>query len=160
MRVLFIGDVFGRPGRRAVRRLLPGLRQDLQIDLTVCNGENASGGLGLTAKAAGELFLAGVDVITTGNHVWRHKDLVPLLEQEPHVLRPQNYPPGTPGNGWVTVKGLGQGGALEATIVNLEGRVFMSPLECPFRTMDKLLDELLPMEDRREGEPDRAEASA
>lgn len=137
IRVLFIGDVFGQPGRRAIKQLVPGLRRELGPHLVVANGENASGGLGLNAKGAEELFVAGVDVITGGNHTWKHRDLAPLLEQEPHLLRPHNYPD-APGRGWVLARAR-DAARTTVAVVNLEGRVFMSDLECPFRAMDKLL---------------------
>ena len=135
IRVLMIGDVFGSPGRQCVERMVPGLRKELGLDLVVANGENAAGGLGITPRLAQELFLAGVDVITTGNHVWRHRELLGYLDEEPHILRPENYPPGAPGTGHVLVHLAG----VKVGVVNLEGRVFMSPLDCPFRTADRLL---------------------
>ncbi|MFZ5586309.1 MAG: TIGR00282 family metallophosphoesterase [Thermodesulfobacteriota bacterium] len=137
LRALFIGDVFGVPGRRCLQSLLPVLRQRLAPDLVVVNGENASGGLGLAAREAKEIFMAGVDVITTGNHVWKQRDLVPLLKQEPHLLRPANYPQGAPGQGWVIARARS---GHEVAVVNLEGRTFMTPLDCPFATLDKLLE--------------------
>jgi metallophosphoesterase (TIGR00282 family) len=135
-RVLFIGDVFGAPGRKCLEDLLPGLKKRLDLDLVVANGENAAGGLGLSGRVAREMFMLGVDVITTGNHVWKQKDLLPLLEEEPHVLRPANYPPGTPGRGWVMARDR-RGRSL--AVVNLEGRTFMSSLDCPFSALEALL---------------------
>ena len=136
LRVLFIGDVFGSPGRRCLEELLPELRRRLAVDLVVANGENAAGGLGLNNAQARAMFLWGVDVITTGNHVWKQRDLVPLLEEEPHLLRPANYPEGTPGRGWVRARARG---GVEIGIVNLEGRTFMSPLDCPFASLEAIL---------------------
>ena len=132
MRVLMIGDVIGRPGRRAVRRLVPELRRDLEIDLVIANGENSAGGAGLTSKTAGELFSSGVDVITSGNHVWDQKEIIPHLDSEAPILRPLNYPPATPGHGHVD--------AGSALVINLIGRVFMGTFDCPFRTVDSLLE--------------------
>jgi hypothetical protein len=129
-----VGDVMGRPGRRAVAALLPNLRQELEVDLTIANGENAAAGRGLTLTTAGELFDAGVDVITSGNHIWDQKEIIPSLDEETPILRPQNYPPGTPGRGIMTWNGT--------TIINLQGRTFMSPLDCPFRTADAILKQL------------------
>jgi metallophosphoesterase (TIGR00282 family) len=129
-----VGDVMGRPGRRAVAALLPDLRQELEVDLTIANGENAAAGRGLTLTTAGELFDAGVDVITSGNHIWDQKEIIPSLDEETPILRPQNYPPGTPGRGIMTWNGT--------TIINLQGRTFMSPLDCPFRTADAILKQL------------------
>ena len=134
MKVLMIGDVMGRPGRRAVAALLPGLRQELGVNLVIVNGENTAAGRGLTLPTARELFDAGVDVITSGNHIWDQKEIIPSLDEEAPILRPQNYPVGTPGRGVMTCNGV--------TIVNLQGRTFMIPLDCPFRTADAILKEL------------------
>ncbi|MFH1560738.1 MAG: TIGR00282 family metallophosphoesterase [Chloroflexota bacterium] len=134
MRVLMIGDVIGRPGRRAVQALLPGLRREYGIDLVVVNGENAAGGFGLTIEAAQELFGYGVDVITSGNHIWDQKEIVPYLDGEMPILRPLNYPPTVPGRGCVSVNG--------ALVVSLIGRVFVGNYDCPFRAMDALIEKL------------------
>ena len=134
MRVLMIGDVIGRPGRRAVDSLLPDIRRELDIDLVVANGENTAGGYGITLDTAGELISSGVDVITSGNHIWDKKEIVPHLDSALPLLRPLNYPPGTPGRGYVR--------ATEALVVNLLGRVFVGTADCPFRAMDRLLSEL------------------
>ncbi len=134
MKVLMVGDVMGRPGRRAVAALLPGLRQELGVDLTICNGENAAAGRGLTLATSRELFDAGVDVITSGNHIWDQKEIIPWLDEDAPILRPHNYPPGTPGRGVMTCNGL--------TIVNLQGRTFMLALDCPFRAADAILKQL------------------
>ena len=129
-----IGDVIGRPGRRALDSLLPDLRRELDIDLVIANGENTAGGYGITPDTAGELISSGVDVITSGNHIWDKKEIVPHLDSPLPLLRPLNYPPGTPGRGYVRVEG--------ALIVNLLGRVFVGTSDCPFRAMDRLLTEL------------------
>src|SRR3990170_4610052 len=129
-----VGDVMGRPGRRAVAALLPGLRQELGVNLVIVNGENTAAGRGLTLPTARELFDAGGDIITSGNHIWDQKEIIPSLDEEAPILRPQNYPPGTPGRGVMTCNGV--------TIVNLQGRTFMLPLDCPFRTADAILKEL------------------
>lgn len=129
MRLLFIGDVVGRPGREAVRVLLPRLRADLGVDFVVANGENSAAGAGITAKTAAELFAAGVDVITTGDHVWDQKEVVQLLDQEPRVLRPINYPPGVPGRGSYVAHKEGQP---PLAVINAQGRTFMPVLENPF----------------------------
>ena len=137
-----IGDVIGRPGREAVRRILPGLREDRGIDLVIANGENTAGGFGLTAESASELLDSGVDVITSGNHIWDKKEFIPYLDDVQGeglpVLRPANYPR-SPGVGVLRRRGV--------AVINLMGRVFMPQLDCPFRTADRLLDEL------REEEP-------
>lgn len=135
MRILMIGDVIGRPGRRAVQVLLPNLRQEYSIDLVIANGENAAGGLGLTRETAEELFASGIDVITSGNHIWDHKEIIPSLDSELAILRPLNYPPGVPGRGYLT-KG-------KVLVVNLLGRTFIGNFDCPFRAMDQLLEELV-----------------
>lgn len=136
LKILFIGDICGSVGRRCVTKLLPGLKAELAADMVVANAENAAGGVGLTSKLAGELFLAGVEVITTGNHVWRHAELRSLLDEEPHLLRPANYPPGVAGHGHVVAR---TAGGVRVGVLNLEGRVFMSNLDCPFRAADELL---------------------
>lgn len=134
MRVLFVGDVVGKPGRRAVAHFLPTVRGDHQIDLVIVNGENAAGGAGLTADIARELRDAGADVVTNGNHVWdqrQFKDEIGLLD---FAIRPVNLPPSNPGRGWVIVKG--------ALVVNAIGRVFMAAADDPFRALDGVLDQL------------------
>jgi len=132
--ILAIGDIVGRPGRRAVSQLLPGLRQQYGLDLIIANGENAAGGLGLTLSTAKELFDAGVDVLTSGNHIWVHKEIIPYLDGEMPILRPLNYPPGVPGKGHIAIG--------QAAVVNLMGRTFIGDFDCPFRAMDQLLTEL------------------
>jgi metallophosphoesterase (TIGR00282 family) len=131
-----VGDVVGKPGRRAVTTLLPQLRQELDTDLVIANGENAAAGRGLTMSTADELFEAGVDVITSGNHIWDQKEILPFLEGEAPIVRPYNYPPGTPGAGIVEVNGV--------TVLNLQGRTFMPSLDCPFRAADVALDSVKP----------------
>jgi metallophosphoesterase (TIGR00282 family) len=139
MNVLFIGDIVGAPGRRAVEELLPRAVDHYFIDLVVANGENASGGLGITPPVADQLLSWGIDVLTSGNHIWKHKEIVPYLEDTDRLLRPANYPPDTPGQGLAIVE---TAAGERAAVINLEGRVFMSPLECPFRTVDQVLDTL------------------
>lgn len=133
-----VGDVVGRPGRRAVSALLPGLRQKYAVDMVIANGENAAGGAGLTWPIAQELFQSGVDVLTSGNHIWDQKEIIPYLDKEAPILRPLNYPPGVPGQGFLTYNGV--------AVINLMGRVFMGNLDCPFRAAEGLLksDEDLP----------------
>jgi metallophosphoesterase (TIGR00282 family) len=133
LRILAIGDIIGKPGRKAVKEILPGLRHEYNIDLVVGNGENAAGGLGLTPSTAEELFDSEIDVITTGNHIWAQKEIIPYLESEPAILRPLNYPPTNPGRGYLLKK--------KTLIVNLVGRVFIGHFDCPFRAMDQLLAE-------------------
>jgi metallophosphoesterase (TIGR00282 family) len=133
VRVLFIGDVVGSPGRRALSDLLPGLRQELELDVIVANGENAAAGRGLTQRTARDMFKAGVDIISSGNHIWDQREILEELDGEAPILRPANYPPGSPGRGMVRNRGL--------TVINLQGRTFMPNIDCPFRTVDALLGE-------------------
>jgi len=134
--VLAIGDIIGKPGRQAVRTLVPQLRQEYGIDMVIANGENAAGGIGLTIATAEELFNTGVDVITSGNHIWTHKEIIPYLDSDNPILRPLNYPPGVPGKGYII--------SSRAMVVSLIGRTFMSELDCPFQAMDKLLAKVEP----------------
>ena len=131
MRILFVGDGVGRPGRDAVAALLPGLRWELHVDLAIVNGENAAGGAGLTAEIARELQSSGADVVTTGNHVWDQRQFIAEIETLDFVLRPLNLPPNNPGRGSLMAKG--------ALVVNAIGRTFMAPADDPFRAMDDLL---------------------
>lgn len=127
--ILFIGDVVGEPGRRAVQKLVPRLRQQRQLSVVIANGENAAGGSGLTVATAGDLFDAGVDVITMGDHLWDQKEIVELLKKEPRLVRPLNYPPDTQGHGSCLVQLKEQP---PMAVVNVQGRTFMPDLENPF----------------------------
>jgi metallophosphoesterase (TIGR00282 family) len=138
MRILMVGDVYGDPGRAALAKLLPGIKQEHQIALTVANVENAAGGFGIT-PALGKWFLdQGVDVMTSGNHIWDKKEVIPYIGKENLLLRPANYPSGTPGTGFITVKS----GPYRVGVLNLMGRVFMNPIDCPFRKADDVVAEL------------------
>jgi metallophosphoesterase (TIGR00282 family) len=130
MRILFLGDIVGRTGREAVISRLPDLRRRLRIDLAVVNGENASHGFGLGADIARDLFAAGADVLTLGNHAWDRKDIIPFIAQTPRLIRPLNFPPGTPGQGAVMVA-LADG--RKALVIQAMGRLYMDALDCPFR---------------------------
>jgi metallophosphoesterase (TIGR00282 family) len=130
--VLFVGDIVGEPGRRAVKQLVPQLRHRLAVDVVIANGENAAGGAGITINTATEILSAGVDVLTSGDHVWDQKEAVALLQQRPHCLRPLNYPPGTVGQGAAVVQ-LANRPPL--AVVNVQGRVFMGELESPFLSL-------------------------
>jgi hypothetical protein len=130
MRILFLGDVIGRAGREAAAAALPGLRAAMRIDLAIVNGENASHGFGLAPDMAESLFAAGADVITLGNHAWDRKELAPYIMDHPRLIRPLNFPPGTPGAGSVVIT-LRDG--RRALVINAMGRLFMDPLDCPFR---------------------------
>jgi metallophosphoesterase (TIGR00282 family) len=134
MNILMIGDVIGNPGRHALRLLMPSLRKEYNIDMVVANAENSAGGIGVTPETAGELLDSNIDILTSGNHIWAHREMIPYLDSEMPVLRPLNYPPGVPGRGFITKNNV--------LIVNLVGRTFMNNLDCPFRAMDKLLSEI------------------
>lgn len=134
MRILFVGDVVGRPGRDAVIRLLPGIRAQRGIDIAIVNGENAAGGAGLTAEIARELHEAGADVVTNGNHVWDQRQFQHEIDDLPFAIRPLNLPPNNPGRGWVISHGV--------LVVNAIGRVFMANADDPFRATDELLERL------------------
>lgn len=128
--ILFIGDIVGKPGRKLVRELLPSLKARYSIDMVVANGENASGGIGISIKGADELLSSGIDVLTSGNHIWKKKEIVTYIEQNPDLIRPANFPPETPGNGSV-IKETKSG--YRIGVLNLMGRTFMDAVDCPFR---------------------------
>jgi metallophosphoesterase (TIGR00282 family) len=134
--ILFIGDIIGRQGRLAVEHLLPGLKEQFEVDFTVANGENAAGGFGITRKLAEELTDLGVDAFTSGNHIWDRREVVGDLDSMPNVLRPLNYPPGVPGRGWGNFETRD---GTRISLINLSGRVFMQALDCPFRAVDAVL---------------------
>jgi metallophosphoesterase (TIGR00282 family) len=134
--ILFCGDVMGRPGRDAIKKYVPELRRDFALDLVVVNAENAAGGSGLTERLCGEIYDCGVDVLTTGNHVWDQRELIAYIDRDPRVLRPANFPPGTPGAGW-RLHPLDDGRT--ALVVNLMGRLFMEALDDPFARLDAIL---------------------
>jgi metallophosphoesterase (TIGR00282 family) len=136
MRILFLGDVVGRTGREAVVRQLPGLRVQLRADFVAVNGENASHGFGLAPDMAEAFFAAGADAITLGNHAWDRKEIIPYIAQEPRLIRPLNFPPGTPGAGAAVVT-LFDG--RKVLITQLMARLFMDPLDDPFRGLEELL---------------------
>ena len=146
MKILFVGDIFGKPGRTILRERLAGLVRDHSIDLTLINGENSAAGFGITPPLAEEFFELGVDVITTGNHVWDKHELVDYYEMangNPHsparkVLRPANYAAGLPGWGFYE----GQKNGIPYAVINLQGRVFMASNDDPFRTADKILEQI------------------
>jgi len=135
LRILFVADVVGHPGREAVKALLPGLKKELRPHLTILNGENAAGGFGLTARIAAELKGSGADVITSGNHVFAQKEFVGDLPNLERVLRPANYPAPAPGQGWCVL----EAGGHQVLVMNLIGRIFLDPLDDPFRAADAIL---------------------
>ena len=134
MLILAIGDVIGKPGRQALNTFLPQIKQEYGVDLTIVNAENSAHGIGVTPDTAEELLKAGADVLTSGNHVWSHKTILPYLDSEMPLIRPLNYPPGVPGKGYIVKNGV--------LVVNLVGRTFMGNYDCPFRAMDTLLASL------------------
>lgn len=136
MNILFCGDVMGRPGREAVKKYVPDLRRDLMLDLVVVNAENAAHGAGLTERLCGEFYDCGVDVLTTGNHVWDQRELIAYVERDPRILRPANFPVGTPGAG-SRLHRLDDGRT--ALVVNLMGRLFMDALDDPFARLEAIL---------------------
>jgi len=139
VRIMLVGDVVGRPGRRAVQQLLPKLREEERLDFVVINCENAAAGFGITRRPARELIEAGADCLTSGNHIWVQKGMEELLDGEPRLLRPANYPPQCPGSGagvFPTADDVNVG------VLNLQGRVFMTELDCPFRKADEEIKQL------------------
>ena len=132
MRILMVGDVIGKPGRRAVKQLIPSLRLEHGIDMVIANGENTAGGFGITLETAYELLDSGVDVLTSGNHIWDQKEIIPYLDEGLPLVRPANYPD-APGRGSLVHNNV--------LVLNLMGRVFMPPLDCPFRAADRILDD-------------------
>ena len=133
MKILFIGDIIGKPGRRAVKELSSAIIVEHKIDLVIANGENAAGGFGIIPRVAEELFDSGVDLLTSGNHIWDKREIVPYLESGAPVIRPGNYPPGAPGKGRYLLE---TAGGNRVSVINASGRVFMDSLDCPFRYLD------------------------
>jgi len=140
MRLLFFGDVVGRPGRRAVATLLPRLAAQEEIDFVIANCENASAGKGIDPRSADELHQAGIDVLTSGNHIWQNRDIIPYMREQGQLLRPFNFPPGIPGAGWTVQKA--RRSDTRVAVLNLIGRVFMAPVDCPFRAAEQALAEI------------------
>jgi 2',3'-cyclic-nucleotide 2'-phosphodiesterase len=139
VRILMLGDLVGRPGRTLCRERLRLWRKEHEIDLVIVNGENASGGNGLTVKNAGELLEAGVDAVTSGNHIWQQKDHEELFTTYPVVIRPANYPDDLPGSGWTIAE---TSGGVKVGVMNVQGQVFMDPIDSPFRAADKCVDKI------------------
>lgn len=138
MRVLMLGDIYGRPGRKIVGEKLPEIKAEYRPDLIIANGENCASGFGLTRKLADELFDMGIDVITSGNHIWDQREMYTYIQEEPRILRPANYPPGVPGSYlyYAKVKDT------QVAVISLTGRVFMGDFDCPFRRVDDILTEI------------------
>jgi len=139
MRILFIGDIVGSPGRRAVEELVPKITGRERLDFVIANGENVAAGSGMTSALADQLFGYGIDVITSGDHIWKRKEMVAELGNDRRVLRPANYPPGAPGFGYGTFES--KSGAVIG-VINLVGRVFMQAVECPFRAAKEIVDKI------------------
>lgn len=138
MKVLFIGDIVGRSGRRAVANLLPELANEYSWDLCIANAENAAGGKGITPAIAEELLAYGIDVLTMGNHTWDNKDIFQFIDSAPYLVRPANYPIEVPGQGYTVVEKKGK----KIAVLNLSGQVFMDPMDCPFAKADQLISSL------------------
>lgn len=136
MRVLFIGDIVGRPGRYILRDFLGHIKNEYEIDAVIANGENAAHGNGLTKKILDELYSYGIDIVTSGNHIWDKKEIVDLIDNEERLIRPVNYPIGVPGRGYTFFSG----NETILCVINVMGRVFMNPLDCPFLTTEKVID--------------------
>ncbi len=137
-KVLFLGDIIGKPGRRVLKELLPKIKEEEDIFFTIANGENGAGGFGLTKQIMDEIFGLGIDCLTSGNHIWDKKDIIPHLGTELRLLRPANYPAGVEGFGYNIYEKEG----IKIGVINLQGRVFMKPIDCPFRIGDIIVEEL------------------
>jgi hypothetical protein len=137
LKILAVGDIVGKLGRKALQQFLPGLINEYGVQFVIANGENSAHGIGITVKTAHELIGCGVDVITTGNHVWAQRDIIQHMDGEMPILRPLNFPPGSPGRGYLILR--------HVMVVNLIGRIFVGPADCPFRAMDALLAGIDPL---------------
>ncbi|MDP5273517.1 TIGR00282 family metallophosphoesterase [Chengkuizengella axinellae] len=138
MKVLFIGDIVGSIGRKALEEVLPRLKQKYFPDIIIANGENAAGGRGITRKIANHFFDLGVHGITMGNHTWDNKEIFDFIDDEKRLVRPANFPAGTPGRGFSVIKNRSK----ELVIINLQGRTFLPPIDCPFEKADEILEQL------------------
>ncbi len=139
MNILFIGDIVGLPGREAVKKLLPELRKEFGLGFVIANAENAAGGSGITQKIAYELFDAGVDVLTSGDHIWKKREIVEVIKSDPRIMRPANFPENSPGRGY-NVFNAATG--IKVGVINVQGRVFMEALDCPFKAAEKAYEAL------------------
>jgi len=140
MKILFIGDIVGSPGREAVTKLVPQLKKEHGLGFVIANAENAAGGSGITPQVAEELFHSGIDVLTSGDHIWKKREIFEIIQQEERILRPLNFPLGAPGRGAAVFNA--QNGS-KVGVINVQGRVFMEALECPFRTAAEAAAELV-----------------
>lgn len=139
MKILFIGDIVGKPGRVAIHELLPAIIAENGIDFVIANCENAAGGFGITAEIVQDLLSSNIDVLTSGNHIWDKKEVMGFIDRYERLLRPANYPKGVPGHGSVLAYA---GGGIPVGVINLQGRIFMSPIDCPFRKADEEIEKL------------------
>src|SRR3989338_8580174 len=139
MRILFIGDIAGEPGRRAIKELVPKIKMKAGIEFVIGNGENVAGGSGVTPALADELLSYGIDVLTSGDHIWKRKEILDYIQTSKRLLRPANYPKGTPGFGSTVVQSES---GTDVGVVNLMGRVFMQAIECPFRVAKEEIEKL------------------
>ncbi len=139
MKVIFLGDIIGKPGRNALARKLDILIRENEADMVIANGENAAGGIGISPGTCDSLFEMGVDMVTSGNHIFKKKEIIDYLDLEPRLLKPANYPPGTPGKGYYIFE-VEKLGGLKVAVINICGRVFVENLDCPFRTIDRILE--------------------
>lgn len=138
MNIIMIGDICGQPGRRTAAHFIPILKEKYNLDIIIANGENSAGGVGITFKVFEELLKMDIDIITTGNHVWDKKEVFDFIDNENALIRPANYPPGTPGKGYHILSIQNR----KVGVINLSGRVFMPPIDCPFRVADHILSEI------------------
>lgn len=139
MKILFIGDIVAKVGRKAIAEILPNLIKKRKLDFVIANAENSAGGSGITSKVAKELFFSGVNVLTSGDHIWKQRDILETIEKNDNILRPANLNPGCPGRGAFVYQVKG---TEKIAVVNLQGRTFMDAIECPFRTADALIKDL------------------
>jgi metallophosphoesterase (TIGR00282 family) len=139
MKILFIGDIVGNPGREAVKRLVPELRKEYGLDFVIANAENAAGGSGITPRVAKELFDSEVDVLTSGDHIWKKREILEIIDNDNRILRPANFPKGAAGKGWGVFSAKG---GVKVGVVSVQGRVFMEALECPFKTSLKAQEDI------------------
>ena len=142
MKILFIGDIVGQPGREAVKQLLPELKKEYNFDFTIANAENVAGGSGITPKVTQELLDSGIDVLTSGDHIWKRKEILQIIDSEPRLLRPINFPAGSPGRGSGVFKTKKE--EIKVGVIDILGCVFMEALDCPFRTARAEIDRLCP----------------
>jgi len=141
MKVLFLGDIFGNPGREHATKELPWIVKNNEIDIVVTNGENAAGGIGITPAISDMLLNSGIDVLTSGNHIYKKREIYDYISNEPRLIKPANFPPETPGNGYYIFSNEKTGG-IKIAVVNMCGRVFVENLDCPFRKMDEILEKI------------------